>query len=158
MQCCSYLSRRKCASPPKRGCLLMRVWNKDWLEVVLFHVTVAEWKESFIMTGHAFIQNFTQNEEPLIPRVIRNYAISASLHMRRSFSFGFQSDRGFTCTLNQIRNGINYPLRTDQNLIPIKLNRIDYGVHVKPFQSDWASLRLQTEYLVACKRSHWRLE
>ncbi len=142
----------------KRGCLLMRVWNKDWLEVVLFHVTVAEWKKSFIMTGHAFIQNFIQNEKPLVPRVIRNYVISASLHMRRSFSFGFQSDRVFTCTLNQIRNGINHPLQTDQNLIPIKLNRIDYGVHVKPFLSDWVSLRLQTEYLVACKRSHWRLE
>ncbi len=71
------------------------------------------------MTGHAFIQHFIQNEEPLVLRVIRHYAISASLHMRSPFSFGFQSDRVFTCTLNHIRKGINHPFN------PIELNRID---------------------------------
>ncbi len=48
------------------------------------------------MTGHSFIQHFIQNEEPLVLRVIRHYSISASLHIRSSFSFGFQSDRVFT--------------------------------------------------------------
>ncbi len=44
------------------------------------------------MTGHTFIQHFIQNEEPLVQRVIRHYAISASLHMRSPFSFSFQSE------------------------------------------------------------------
>ncbi len=44
------------------------------------------------MTGHAFIQHFIQNEEPLVPHVICHYAISASLHMRSPFSLDFQSD------------------------------------------------------------------
>ncbi len=77
------------------------------------------------MTGHAFIQHFIQNEEPLIPRVIRHQAISASLHMRSPFSFSFQSDRVFTCTLNHIRKGINHPLQSDKIFILIEPNRID---------------------------------
>ncbi len=57
--CCSYLSRIKMPLPAhKMGCLWLRIWNKDWWEVVLLHFTVAEWKESFIMTGHAFLQHF----------------------------------------------------------------------------------------------------
>ncbi len=62
------------------------------LALVLLHVTVVEIKESFIMTGHAFIQHFIHNEEPLVQSVIRHHAISASLHMRSPFSFSFQSD------------------------------------------------------------------
>ncbi len=77
------------------------------------------------MTGHAFIQHFIQKEEPLVPLVIRHYAISASLHKRSPFSFGFQSDRVFTRTLNRIRKGINHPLQSDRNVIQIELNRID---------------------------------
>ncbi len=88
------------------------------------------------MTGHAFMQHFIQNEEPLVPRVIHHYAISASLHMRSPFIFGFQSDRVFTCTLNLIRKGINHPLQSDRNSIPIELNRINKGVYMKAFYSD----------------------
>ncbi len=72
------------------------------------------------MTGHAFIQT----EEQLLTRVIRNYAISASLHMHSPLSCGFPSDRVFTCTLNRIRKGINDPLQSDRNLIPVELSRI----------------------------------
>ncbi len=61
------------------------------------------------MTGHAFIQHFIQKDEPLVPRVIRHYTISVSLHMRSPFSFSFQSNRVFTCTINRIRKGINTP-------------------------------------------------
>ncbi len=88
------------------------------------------------MTGHTFIQHYIQKEELLVPRVIRHYAISASLHMRRPFSFGLQSDRVFTCTLNRIRKGINHPLQSDRNFISIEINRIDYGVYMKAFHSD----------------------
>ncbi len=66
------------------------------------------------MTGHAFIQHFIKKEEQLVPRVILHHAISASLHMRSPFSFSFQSDRVFTCTLNHIRKGINHPLQSDR--------------------------------------------
>ncbi len=131
---------------PKTGCLWMRIQNKDWWEVVLLHFTVAEWKESFIMTGHAFIQHFIQKEEPLVPGVIRQYTISASLHMRSPFSFGFQSDRVFTFTLNRIRKGINHPLQSDLNLIPIELNLLFCLIEL--------AIWLQTDYLVACKCSH----
>ncbi len=72
---------------PKTSHLWMRIQNKDWWDVVLLQFTVAEWKESFIMIGHAFIQHFIQKEEPLVPHVIRRYAISASLHMGSPFSF-----------------------------------------------------------------------
>ncbi len=73
------------------------------------------------MTGQAFI-HFIQL---LVLHVIGHYTISASLHMRSTFSFGFQSDRVFTCTLNRIRKGINHPLQSGRNFIPIELNRID---------------------------------
>ncbi len=51
-------------------------------------------------TGHTFIQHFIQKEEPL----------------RSPFTFGFQSNRVFTCTLNHIRKGINHPLQSDRNV------------------------------------------
>ncbi len=57
-------------------------------------------------------------------RSARHYVISASLHMHRLFSFGVQFDRVFTCTLNHIRKGINHPLQSDRNWIPIELNRL----------------------------------
>ncbi len=107
-----YTCKPLCRAVPKTGCLWMRIWNKGWWEVVLLHFTVTEWKESFIMTGHAFIQHFIQNEEPLVPHVIRHCAISSSLHMRSPFCFGVQSDRVITCTLNRIRKGINHPFNS----------------------------------------------
>ncbi len=66
------------------------------------------------MTGHTFIQHFIQKEEPLVPHIIRHYSISVSLHMHSPFSFGFQSDSVFTCTLNRIRKGINHPVQSDR--------------------------------------------
>ncbi len=136
----------------KTGCLWMRVRNKDWWEVVLLHFTVAEWKESFIMTGHTFIQHFIQNEEPLVPRVIRHYAISAWLHMRSPFSFVFQSYRVFKCTLNRIRttpfNRIEISFWSC-SIESIKVFRWRLFSPIEP------SIRLQTNYLVACKHSQW---
>ncbi len=70
---------------------MMRIRNKDWWEVVLLHLTVAdnaEWKESFKKTGHAFTQHFIQNEELLVVRVIANtqsfqfrFSIQSSVYM-----------------------------------------------------------------------------
>ncbi len=105
------------------------------------------------MTGHALIQNFIQKDEPLIPHVICHYASSVSLHMRSPFSFGFQSDLVFTCTLNRIRKGINNPLQLDLNFISssigsIKVSTLSFLSQIEP------SIRLQTDYLVACNRSH----
>ncbi len=89
------------------------------------------------MRGHAFIQHFIQKEEPLLQRIIRHYAISASLHMRTSRNFQFRfSIRSSTRTLTRIRNEINHPLQSDKNVIPIELNRIDSGVYMKAFHSD----------------------
>lgn len=92
------------------------------------------------MTGHSFIQQFIKREEHLrmmdgtwfvlklhciviVPHVTRHYAISTSMRMRSPLSFGFQTDRVFTCTLSGIRKGINHPLQFDRNVI--ELNRID---------------------------------
>ncbi len=70
-------------------------------------------KGEFYNDRQAFIQHFIQKEEPLVLRVIRHYAISAALLMRSPFSFGFQSNRVFTRTLNRIRKGIKDPVQSD---------------------------------------------
>ncbi len=119
--------------------------NRNWFFLTCTHctniefLTVAEWKESFIITGHAFIQYFIQKEEQLVLRVICHYAISGSLHMRSPFSFGVRSDRVFTCTLNRIRKGINHPF------IPIKLSWIKEFTW-RLFSPTESSIRLQTDY------------
>ncbi len=101
------------------------------------------------MTGHAFIQHFIQNEEPLVVHVIRLYAIPVSLHMRSTFSFGFHSDQVFTCTLNRIRKGINSPLRSDLN--PFRSSSI--GLNKVFTLRIFSLIEPSIDYLFACKRS-----
>ncbi len=74
---------------PKTSHLWMRIQNKDWWDVVLLQFTVAEWKESFIMTGHAFIQHFIQKEEPLIPHVIWTAVLNLNSSLQLSLSLQF---------------------------------------------------------------------
>ncbi len=72
---------------------MMRIRNKDWWEVVLFHLTVAdnaEWKESFKKTGHAFTQHFIQNEELLVVRVIRHTPLHYFCVIANTQSFQFR--------------------------------------------------------------------
>lgn len=64
------------------------------------------------------VQLFIQLNEQLVPYVIFHYAIS--LHMHSPFSVGFQSDQVFTCTLGQIRKGMNHSFKSDQNVMNLQ--------------------------------------
>ncbi len=128
----SYLSRRKMPLPaPKKGCLMMRIRNKDWWEVVLLHLTVAEWTDSFIMTGHAFIQPFIQNEELLTVRVI--------LHMLFL--------RQCTCAVLSVSVFNLIECLHARSIGSIKVFTRSFFSPIEP------SILLQTDYLVAFKRS-----
>ncbi len=128
MPCYSYLSRSK-NTPPCR--LWMRIWNKDWWEVVLLFFTVAEWKESFIITGHTFIQ---QKEEPLVPHVIMLF-----LHH-------------CTCAVLSVP-GFD-PIECLHQFSLHQLNWIKVFTW-RLFSPTESSIRLQTDYLFACKHNHW---
>ncbi len=95
----------------KTSRLWMRIRNMDWWDVVLLHFIVAEWKEEFYIDRTMHLYNtFIQKEELLVWRVICYYAIFyVTCTCAAHFSFGFQSDQAFTCTLNRIRKGINHP-------------------------------------------------
>ncbi len=119
----------------KTGCLMRRIRNKDWWDDVLLHFTVVEWKEFYNDRTCTYT---TFSSKGWTARSTRQTSLRYFCVMRCPFSFGFQSDREFTCTLNQISKGINHPLQTNWNFIPIE-----------------PSIRLKTDYLVACKRSQY---
>ncbi len=60
-------------------------------------------------------------------------ALNITLKLLRShFSFGFQSDRVFTCALNRFSKGINHPFQSGLNLVCIALIKaLHEGVSVR---------------------------
>ncbi len=114
----------------------MRVLNKDCWDVVLLHITYAEWKQCFRKTGHSFITLYEQ----LVPHVITLFLRHCTCAVLSSF--GFQSDQVFTCPLVRITKGINHPLRSD------------WRVYMWLFYSDYASSPIMIGLYGPCKRSY----
>lgn len=88
----------------------MRVRNKDWWTL---YFTDDDWKESFRMTRQPLYildRHFVQQQQ-LVPRVLRHYAISTSVHYKvQYFPVSVFNPIKFTCPLDRIRKGLNHSL------------------------------------------------
>lgn len=122
----------------------MRVWNKNWRDVVLLHFT-DEWKENFRLTKPSFDNNNSSFHVSFV-----STPISTSLHMPSTFQFRF-SIWSSVHVLDRIRRGINTPFHP----IDISLGSIK-AFTWRLFSAIEPSVSLLTAYLVACKRSQWK--